>query len=206
MGARADLIWRTLIVPERNWAVVEAAPEWDPISDKYRSESAFKLPRQLHDILTARSSELGGPDQLRYAFVTGLIFGSKINYVIFLCKRIGNGYPFGEHYVNGSFSLSRPVIQRVLLCWGTSGDNVTRLMKAHERRIRPSVKVLSESLLAIHELLLFRSSTVRLKTAFDHALKDLRKAKHQAKRDELQAGPLKLRLRDCVAKLLYSSP
>ncbi|KAF8929463.1 hypothetical protein BGZ47_001028, partial [Haplosporangium gracile] len=35
----------SVVAPERDWAVAEAAPDWDPISDKYKFESAFKLPR-----------------------------------------------------------------------------------------------------------------------------------------------------------------
>ncbi|KAF8923259.1 hypothetical protein BGZ58_003187, partial [Dissophora ornata] len=73
IGDKPDLIWRTVSAPERDWAVAEAAPNWDPIGKKYRYEGTFKLPRQLHDILTARSHELGKKDHLRGEFVTGLM-------------------------------------------------------------------------------------------------------------------------------------
>ncbi|KAG9062575.1 hypothetical protein KI688_005490 [Linnemannia hyalina] len=75
IGCKADLIWRTISAPERDWAIAEAAPDWDPIGKKYRYEGTFKLPRQLHDILSARSFELGEKDHLRGEFVTGLIIG-----------------------------------------------------------------------------------------------------------------------------------
>ncbi|KAG0259104.1 hypothetical protein BG011_002841 [Mortierella polycephala] len=75
VGYRADLIWRTLDSPEQDWAVAEAACDWDPNSDKYKFEGAFKLPRHMHDILCARTAEVDGPDQLRNEFVSGLIIG-----------------------------------------------------------------------------------------------------------------------------------
>ncbi|KAG0288980.1 hypothetical protein BGZ98_004036, partial [Dissophora globulifera] len=57
MGVRADLIWRTLLVPAKDWAIGEAAKTWDDQGQKYKQESSFKLPRQLHDVLVARSME-----------------------------------------------------------------------------------------------------------------------------------------------------
>ncbi|KAF9578095.1 hypothetical protein BGW38_006307, partial [Lunasporangiospora selenospora] len=69
MGVRADLIWRTITSPETDWAIAEAAKVWCPQSNKYISESKFKLPRQLHDILVGRTMEVGGADGLRDALV-----------------------------------------------------------------------------------------------------------------------------------------
>ncbi|KAF9418411.1 hypothetical protein BGZ76_004387, partial [Entomortierella beljakovae] len=75
LGYKTDLIWRTLGSPSQDWAVAEAAPDWDPISNKYKFEGTFKLPRHMHDILSARTAEVGGPDRLRSEFVSGLIIG-----------------------------------------------------------------------------------------------------------------------------------
>ncbi|KAG0214571.1 hypothetical protein BGX31_001080 [Mortierella sp. GBA43] len=125
VGAKADLLWRTLIAPAKDWGAAEAAGEWDAIGQKYRYESTHKLPRQLHDMLAGRTHELGNTDLLRQEFVTGLIIGG-------------------------------PVVQRLMLCWGTKGENVTRLLRIEERRIMPSIDLLAESLWGIHELLLFR--------------------------------------------------
>ncbi|KAI1287760.1 hypothetical protein EDD11_010198 [Mortierella claussenii] len=75
LGYRADLIWRTMSVPERDWAIVEAAKAWDTIGTKYLAESNHKLPRQLHDILVARSMEVGGPGKLWNVLVSGFVTG-----------------------------------------------------------------------------------------------------------------------------------
>lgn len=48
---------------------------------KYRNEGVFKLPRQLHDILVARTSEVGGVDSLRKEYICGLLTGGKTNYL-----------------------------------------------------------------------------------------------------------------------------
>ena len=45
------------------------------MGQKYVHESSFKLPRQLHDVLVARSMAVGGPEKLRGVFVTGLVTG-----------------------------------------------------------------------------------------------------------------------------------
>ncbi|KAF8944212.1 hypothetical protein BGZ47_004518 [Haplosporangium gracile] len=63
MGVRADMIWRTLEAPVRDWIIGEAAKQWDENAGKYVRESTFKVPRQLHDILSARSLEVGGGAQ-----------------------------------------------------------------------------------------------------------------------------------------------
>ncbi|KAF9371782.1 hypothetical protein BGX21_005003, partial [Mortierella sp. AD011] len=75
VGAKEDLIWRTLMAPECDWGVAEAATEWDPMSLKYCYESTHKLPRVLHDILVGRTTEVGSVDALRSEYVSGLIFG-----------------------------------------------------------------------------------------------------------------------------------
>ncbi|KAF9083070.1 hypothetical protein BGX27_004269 [Mortierella sp. AM989] len=65
MGIRGDLIWRKMTAPEKDWGIGEVARIWDKISNKYISESTFKLPRQLHDILIARTMEVGDAQALR---------------------------------------------------------------------------------------------------------------------------------------------
>ncbi|KAG0335311.1 hypothetical protein BG004_008499, partial [Podila humilis] len=161
IGCKADLIWRTISAPERDWAVAEAAPDWDPIGKKYRYEGTFKLPRQLHDILSARSHEVGDKNHLRGEFVTGLIIGG-------------------------------PVVQRVLLCWGSQGDNVTRLLRSRERRISSSVAQLMDSIWAIHELLLFRASTIRFQKSFERVNDQVAEEKRQARRKEGRSSSVSL--------------
>ncbi|KAF9110159.1 hypothetical protein BGX27_006701, partial [Mortierella sp. AM989] len=78
IGTRTDLVWRTLTAPETDWATAEAAKVWCPQGNKYNTESKFKLPRQLHDILIGRTMEVGGSHELRDVFVSGLIIGGKI--------------------------------------------------------------------------------------------------------------------------------
>jgi hypothetical protein len=53
---------------------------WDPASMKYRSEGVFKLPRQLHDILVARTSKVDGVNSLRKEYICGLLTGGKTVY------------------------------------------------------------------------------------------------------------------------------
>ncbi|OAQ22241.1 hypothetical protein K457DRAFT_26258 [Linnemannia elongata AG-77] len=77
MGVRADLIWRSMLAPEKDWAIGEAARTWDELGQKFIHESTFKLPRQLHDVLMARSLEVGGPDRMRGVLVSGLVIGGK---------------------------------------------------------------------------------------------------------------------------------
>ncbi|KAG0255877.1 hypothetical protein BGZ95_005647, partial [Linnemannia exigua] len=125
-GVRADLVWRTVTSPETDWAIAEAAKVWCPQGNKYITESKFKLPRQLHDVLVGRTMEVGGANELRDAMVSGLIIGG-------------------------------PCLQRIGLCWGAAGDNVARIVKMEATRMDASVSYLSTSLLAIHDLLCFRS-------------------------------------------------
>ncbi|KAF9926102.1 hypothetical protein FBU30_004279 [Linnemannia zychae] len=75
IGTRTDLVWRTLTVPETDWAIAEAAKVWCPQGNKYITESKFKLPRQLHDILIGRTMEIGGSHELRDVLISGLIIG-----------------------------------------------------------------------------------------------------------------------------------
>ncbi|KAF9186810.1 hypothetical protein BGZ49_004144 [Haplosporangium sp. Z 27] len=65
MGVRADFIWRTMLTPEKDWTIGEAVRVWDDMSGKYIEESNFKLLRQLYDILMSRTTEVGGPGNLR---------------------------------------------------------------------------------------------------------------------------------------------
>ncbi|KAG0058073.1 hypothetical protein BGZ89_001580 [Linnemannia elongata] len=104
MGVRADLVWRTVTSPETDWAIAEAAKVWCPQGNKYISESKFKLPRQLHDVLIGRTMEVGGANELRDAMASGLIIG-------------------------------RPCLQRIGLCWGAAGDNITRIIKMEATRL-----------------------------------------------------------------------
>ncbi|KAF9949846.1 hypothetical protein BGZ72_008376, partial [Mortierella alpina] len=146
MGVRADMIWRTMEAPVRDWMIGEAARQWDENAGKYVRESTFKVPRQLHDILTARSLEVGGAHRLRNAWVTGMVFGG-------------------------------PVVQRVSLCWGAQGTNVTRFKRWTPARIYPNLKQLSLSLNAIRQLLLARVETLRLIEVYNSAEQDERKEK-----------------------------
>ncbi|KAI1305593.1 hypothetical protein EDD11_004907, partial [Mortierella claussenii] len=75
LGIRADLIWRSMAVPEKDWGIDEAAKTWDDSGHKYIHESVFKLPRQLHDVLVARTMEVGGADRMREVLVPGLVIG-----------------------------------------------------------------------------------------------------------------------------------
>ncbi|KAF9080389.1 hypothetical protein BGX27_005498 [Mortierella sp. AM989] len=116
---------------------------------KCRNEGIFKLPRQLHDILVARTSEVGGVDSLRKEYVCGLLTGG-------------------------------PVIQRVQICWGTKGKNITRYFRSPERRLFSTVQELCMSVLAIHDLLVLRATTLRLCCTYETCRRQL--AKEQAKK------------------------
>ncbi|KAF9178725.1 hypothetical protein BGZ51_007537 [Haplosporangium sp. Z 767] len=173
MGVRADLVWRSVVSPETDWAIAEAAKVWCPQGNKYISESKFKLPRQLHDVLIGRTTEVGGANELRNVLVSGLIIGG-------------------------------PCIQRIGLCWGAAGDNVTRIIKIEATRLDARISYLSNSLLAIHELLCFRASTIRLISQYELAAK---RHANQRKRDRYRslAGAL-LGPRISRLDLLQSSP
>ncbi|KAF8937672.1 hypothetical protein BGZ47_008924, partial [Haplosporangium gracile] len=146
MGVRADMIWRTVEAPVRDWMIGEAARQWDENAGKYVRESTFKVPRQLHDILSARSQEVGGAHRLRNAWFTGMVFGG-------------------------------PVVQRVSLCWGTQGINVTRFKRWRPARIYPSLKELPLSLDAARQLLLARVETLHLIDEYNRAKQEERKEK-----------------------------
>ena len=77
IGVKADFLWRTISSPDIVWSIGESATLWDPASMKYRNEVVFKLPRQLHDILVARTSEVGGVDSLRQEYICGLLTGGN---------------------------------------------------------------------------------------------------------------------------------
>ncbi|KAF9368274.1 hypothetical protein BGX21_006696, partial [Mortierella sp. AD011] len=134
IGVKADFLWRTISSPDIDWSAGESATTWDPASVKYRNEGVFKLPRQLHDILIARTCEAGGVDFLRQEYVCGLMTGDK------------------------AACFLGPVIQRVQICWGTKGENITRFFRSPERRLFSTVQELGISLMAIHDLLILRVS------------------------------------------------
>ncbi|KAF9201258.1 hypothetical protein BGZ49_008480 [Haplosporangium sp. Z 27] len=174
-GTKADLIWRCMKQTERrDWAIAEAALVWDDAGQKYIHESNFKLPRQLHDLLMARTIEVGNHDRIRSAIVSGLIFGG-------------------------------PSMQRVGLCWGSKGENITRLVKWKKRSVDPDVKNLSSSLLAIHQLLLFRASTIQLMGLYDLAVEERNKERKTERHDDLERGEEWLTGDDWL-DLLHSSP
>ncbi|KAF9970430.1 hypothetical protein BGZ65_011133, partial [Modicella reniformis] len=77
VGDKADFVWRSMANPAKDWGAAEAALVWDEAAQKYIHESNFKLPRHLHDILTARTVEVGGADRLREVLVSGLILGGE---------------------------------------------------------------------------------------------------------------------------------
>ncbi|KAF9578770.1 hypothetical protein BGW38_005274, partial [Lunasporangiospora selenospora] len=118
MGVRADMIWRTMEAPVRDWMIGEASRQQDENAGKYVRESTFKVPRQL-----------------------------------------------------------RPVVQRVSLCWGTQGTNVTRLKWWIPARVYPGLKKLPLSLNAGRQLLLVRADTLRLIDEYNHAEQEERKEK-----------------------------
>ncbi|KAF9082698.1 hypothetical protein BGX27_004415 [Mortierella sp. AM989] len=132
IGVKANFIWRTISSPDIDWSVGESTTVWDPASMKYRNKGVFKPPRQLHDILVARTCEAGGVDALRQEYICGLLTG--------------------------------PVIQRVQIYWATKGENITRFFRSPERRLFPTVQELGISLVAVHDLLIFRrySGVIRL--------------------------------------------
>jgi len=94
MGVRADMIWRTMEAPVRDWMIGEAARQWDENAGKYVRESTFKVPRQLHDILSARSLEVGGAHRLRKVWITGMVFGGN-SMIQFLSALISNITGYG---------------------------------------------------------------------------------------------------------------
>ncbi|GJJ75369.1 hypothetical protein EMPS_07727 [Entomortierella parvispora] len=73
IGVRTDFLWSTVSSPDIDWSVGESTTLWDPVSMKYRNEGVVKLPRQLHDILVARTGEVGGINSLRKEYVCGLL-------------------------------------------------------------------------------------------------------------------------------------
>ncbi|KAF8931921.1 hypothetical protein BGZ47_011628 [Haplosporangium gracile] len=152
-GVRADLVWRTVTSPETDWAMAGAAEVWCLQGNKYISESKFKLPRQLLDVLIDQTMEVGGANELRDAMVSGLIIGG-------------------------------PCLQRIGLCWGAASDNVTRIIKMDATRLDARVGHLSISLLAIHELHCFGTSTIQLISLYKLAAR--RHAK-QRKRDRYRS-------------------
>ncbi|KAG0041311.1 hypothetical protein BGZ83_002010 [Gryganskiella cystojenkinii] len=85
VGVKGDLFWRSFDEPKRDWAVAEAAKEWNIQKDKYMIESSRKLPRQLHDILIHRTRELGDIEKLRTAAVPGLVLGGPVIQPLNLC-------------------------------------------------------------------------------------------------------------------------
>ncbi|KAF9109814.1 hypothetical protein BGX27_007151 [Mortierella sp. AM989] len=171
MGVRADIIWRTMETPVKDWAKGEAATEWNPTSNKYINEDAFKLPRQLHDILASRTLEIGGADPLRDELVTGLL-------------------------------IDGPVIERVAICWGTAGENVTRIIRGKGRRINSSIKNLCGSLSCIHEC-----ATIRLIRSYKESKRTQGKKLEQlARRGDLIASKLSPKQKARHYNLLHSSP
>ncbi|KAK3821634.1 MAG: hypothetical protein J3Q66DRAFT_333867 [Benniella sp.] len=154
IGVKADFLWRTISSPDVDWSAGESATVWDPASMKYRHEGVFKLPRQLHDILVARTSEVGGVDSLRKEYVCGLLTGG-------------------------------PVIQKVQICWGTKGKNITRFFRSPERRLFSTVQELGTSLLAVHDLLILRATTLRLCRTYETSRHQLAKEQAKKRRQEL---------------------
>ncbi|KAF9400509.1 hypothetical protein BGX21_004131 [Mortierella sp. AD011] len=154
IGVKADFLWRTISSPDIDWSAGESATVWDSAAMKYRNEGVFKLPRQLHDILVARTCETGGVDSLRQEYVCGLLTGG-------------------------------PVIQRVQICWGTKGENITRFFRSPERRLFPTVQELGISLMAVHDLLVLRATTLRLCNKYEESRREFAKASIKMRRQEL---------------------
>ncbi|KAF9093071.1 hypothetical protein BGX27_001675, partial [Mortierella sp. AM989] len=89
----------------------------------------------------------------------------------------------GHKYIHES-----PSMQRVGLCWGSMGENITRLVRWKKRIVDPDVKNLSSSLLAIHQLLLFRASTIQLMGMYDLAAEERNKERRTERHDDLELG------------------
>ncbi|KAF8952440.1 hypothetical protein BGZ46_003480, partial [Entomortierella lignicola] len=105
---------------------------------------------------------------------------------------IGRAFELGKtdslrnEYVSG-LVFGGPVIQRFLLCWGTKGDNITRLIKLDERRISSSISLLSESIWGAHELMLFSRSTIRLIESYNSAKEEIVKQEQERRRAEMRS-------------------
>lgn len=48
---------------------------------KYIQESTFKVTRQLHEIISARSKDVGGAHKLRKAWVTGMVLEVRLVFI-----------------------------------------------------------------------------------------------------------------------------
>ncbi|KAF9087002.1 hypothetical protein BGX27_003034, partial [Mortierella sp. AM989] len=156
-GYKTDRIWRTLGSPDQDWAVAEAATVWDPISDKYKFEGSFKLPRHMHDILSSRTFETN-TDLLRHDYAY--------------------------------WSNPKTTIMFV------------RFFRCQECRLYSDMSQLNHSLDAIHEVLLFRASTLRFMNTYHKAREQLHNAKGRRSREETMTFRSKRR----KPSLLNTSP
>ncbi|KAF9929118.1 hypothetical protein FBU30_001847 [Linnemannia zychae] len=102
MGVRADLIWRSVLAPEKDWAIGEAARTWDDLGQKYIHEGTFKLPRQLHDVLVARSMEVGGPEKMRDVLVSGLVIGGIVDVEPLVLYHVPSEYFLKDDYISAN--------------------------------------------------------------------------------------------------------
>ncbi|KAF9916919.1 hypothetical protein FBU30_001077 [Linnemannia zychae] len=166
MGKRSDIIWRSLTTPEKDWALGEAALLWEDFGQKYIDGSNFKLPRQLHDILATRTQEVGGPDNMKEALVSGLILGGMVRYKYDGFLKL---YSHTILTIVLNFTELGSCLQRVAICWGSKGQNITRFIKWKKTPLDSSVRNMAKSLLALHQLLVFRSSTIRLIQIYERA-------------------------------------
>ncbi|KAF8978080.1 hypothetical protein BGZ46_006844 [Entomortierella lignicola] len=96
-----------------------------------------------------------------------------------------------------------PCIQRVSLCWGTKGGNITRLIKWKKSRLDPCVSNMTTSLLALHCLLLLRASTIHLMDRYEIANKEYNEERRQ---ERLQEPDLERDVFEEWRDLLPSSP
>ncbi|KAF9425064.1 hypothetical protein BGZ76_003436, partial [Entomortierella beljakovae] len=109
-----------------------------------------------HDWGAAEAATNWDPSSLKYRYESTHKLPRELHDILVgRTHELGMAESLRSEYVSGLI-FGGPVIQRFLLCWGTKGNNITRLVKMDERRICSSISSLSESLWGAHELLLFK--------------------------------------------------
>lgn len=76
-------------------------------------------------MLCARTSEVDGSDQLRNEFVSGFTIGGMLRTFAPFPRARARSDQIPTYLL---LTLD-PVIQRMMLCWDTKGENVTRLLR-----------------------------------------------------------------------------
>ncbi|KAF9993820.1 hypothetical protein BGZ79_001457 [Entomortierella chlamydospora] len=73
-GSKSDGYLREFGANKADWMTIEGAKNWDPYCKKYKTESAWKLGRQLHDIFRARTTGMDQKKVLEFR-TFGIVFG-----------------------------------------------------------------------------------------------------------------------------------